>query len=739
MPRSAIPAARSGTGISHAERRMHPVWRYLPDRRLQVRPSVCCTTSPGMSAAPPTRNAGLYRCVTATSAPALAPPSAPGAAVQDSAKSEKVRSALDGFGGPRNGPLPHVPAPPTLRPSRHPLQARQHAACAGLSPSRCRSRTRRNRSFLSHAYIYPMATATAAGFTSSLSGLPDQVLLAHTRSLVLHEQALQLAVLDHLREIHARHLHLRLGFSSLFDYAVRELGYSEGAAWRRIKAMRLCAETAGTRERLQDGSLTLSAAAQLQNTFDLCQRTAATTVRTAARHSRHRSCCRAARGRRRRRGLSGAEAAAPARPVPALDAAQRQELVAQASGKSTREVKQLLAGVAPEMAPPADRVRALGEDRWELKVVIDAACQRGIEQLRALLSHVDPHLTVGQLMERLVQDGLQRYDPGRPRRGRGGGRRKASAGQAPAPQAHQGPAGGATSPAKRERARATRSPADAGGHERRWQHAGAGSAVRRATRAVLRQRHARRRLRRGAVGAVRRGTHARDGRRRHLGGSSAARAAAGARCLRRQHPGARQAIGDCARHSHFRAEVGGRSGGTRHRADATADTTGRPEHAHRAGSGGSWSQRSFAGEAGRGGAARWPFAAAARGGRPVRGQRAAAAPGAPIAVHSGSGAARGVAPRRRLLQLRRSAQRAALRVPFPAGARPHRSLCPWRQRRAGESPCVLRCPQPLPASGVRTAARQTRPVDRRVPRARVGRLGVGPRATGVTIRSRLVV
>ena len=42
----------------------------------------------------------------------------------------------------------------------------------------------------------------------------------HTRSLVLHEQALQLAVLDHLREIHTRHMHLRLGFSSLFDYTI---------------------------------------------------------------------------------------------------------------------------------------------------------------------------------------------------------------------------------------------------------------------------------------------------------------------------------------------------------------------------------------------------------------------------------------------------------------------------------------------------------------------------------------
>ena len=30
------------------------------------------------------------------------------------------------------------------------------------------------------------------------------------------------------------------GFSSLFDYAVRELGYSDAAAARRIGAMRLC-------------------------------------------------------------------------------------------------------------------------------------------------------------------------------------------------------------------------------------------------------------------------------------------------------------------------------------------------------------------------------------------------------------------------------------------------------------------------------------------------------------------
>ena len=228
--------------------------------------------------------------------------------------------------------------------------------------------------------------------------------------------------------------------------------------------MRLCAETAGTRERLQDGSLTLSAAALLQNTFE-CQQRTATVAGDPASAPAATELLHGATGTTPGAGALG-EAAAPARPVPALDAAQRQELVAQASGKSTREVKQLLAGVAPELARPAERMRALGEDRWELKVVIDAACQRGIEQLRALLSHVDPHLTVGQLVERLVQDGLQRYDPGRPPRRRRAGRREASAGQAPeqkapeqkapeqkvpkptVPRVPAGPAGRATSPAK---------------------------------------------------------------------------------------------------------------------------------------------------------------------------------------------------------------------------------------------------------------------------------------------------
>ena len=83
-----------------------------------------------------------------------------------------------------------------------------------------------------------MTNGTETEPTSTVFALSDQVLLAQTRELARVEQALQITVLDHLREIDARRLHLRRGYSSLFDYAVRELGYTRPS---RGGGSRLCA------------------------------------------------------------------------------------------------------------------------------------------------------------------------------------------------------------------------------------------------------------------------------------------------------------------------------------------------------------------------------------------------------------------------------------------------------------------------------------------------------------------
>ena len=72
------------------------------------------------------------------------------------------------------------------------------------------------------------------------SELGDQQLLDQTRRLAANQRCIDVHILDHLDEIDRRGLALRRGFSSLFDYAVRELRFTDAAAQRRIQAMRLC-------------------------------------------------------------------------------------------------------------------------------------------------------------------------------------------------------------------------------------------------------------------------------------------------------------------------------------------------------------------------------------------------------------------------------------------------------------------------------------------------------------------
>ena len=314
-----------------------------------------------------------------------------------------------------------------------------------------------------------MENVSTAAPATAVAGLSDDQLLAQTGTLAQLDRQLQVFVIDHLLEIEARALHLSRGFSSLFDYVKRGLGYSDGATYRRIGAMKLCAQVAGTRERLRDGSLTLDAAAQLQSAFDRRERQRTQATRIADRATSAGPGPKAAIAS----GPNGSAPTALATAAPPeLDLSARQALVDEAVGKSSREVMRMLAGVDPDLAAPADRLRPLDAERWELKTVIDTECQRGLEQLKGLLSHVDPHMTLGQLVGRLVKEGLDRHDPARPSRRarRPAGSRSAGAERTPAPKqearpAADGPArnrsakhaGDAASPAKPEAASACNS------------------------------------------------------------------------------------------------------------------------------------------------------------------------------------------------------------------------------------------------------------------------------------------
>ena len=137
------------------------------------------------------------------------------------------------------------------------------------------------------------------------SHLGDQQLLAQTQRLAGNRRCLEVHILDHLGEIDRRGLALRRGFSSLFDYAVRELRFSDAAAQRRIQALRLCRRHGWVRDKLQNGALTLTAAAQLE-----------TAIAGAERHGKQEV---AAAGWR----AAGGERAAAGRPKPRRRRAER--------------------------------------------------------------------------------------------------------------------------------------------------------------------------------------------------------------------------------------------------------------------------------------------------------------------------------------------------------------------------------------------------------------------------------
>ena len=92
----------------------------------------------------------------------------------------------------------------------------------------------------------------------NLKHLTDETLLADTLILVRREKETSLEILHHLLEIERRKLFVELKCSSLFDYCVRVLGYSEGAAQRRISSARLMGKSEEVEKALEAGEVNLT-------------------------------------------------------------------------------------------------------------------------------------------------------------------------------------------------------------------------------------------------------------------------------------------------------------------------------------------------------------------------------------------------------------------------------------------------------------------------------------------------
>ena len=129
-------------------------------------------------------------------------------------------------------------------------------------------------------YVVTGAACQSQNEPNTLHFVSDDELLFRTRELTRHETELTIVTIQHLDEIERRGLYDKRGYPSLFEYAVRELHYSKGCAWRRIMVMKLCRVVPGIADKLRSGELNLTTASQLQNAIEKRARKAA---RMAAR------------------------------------------------------------------------------------------------------------------------------------------------------------------------------------------------------------------------------------------------------------------------------------------------------------------------------------------------------------------------------------------------------------------------------------------------------------------------
>ena len=273
----------------------------------------------------------------------------------------------------------------------------------------------------------------------TIKQLSNKELLSHTKLLVQKERRIHIQVLRHLAEIDSRKLFFKQGFFSLFDYAVRELGYSEGAAYRRIKAMKLCCALPETANRLQSGHLSLSAASQLQVFFEKQDKKIKEEAKKAlllksaeGRVSVNES------GGQKKSGEEQILIKTPEKEVlkkeetgehlkiavtqnedlnrtSPLSQKEKENLVKKVEGCSTRATKKLLSEVDPSLSPLTgkEKVRFLGKDKVEVKIVIDEKCHKELEKLKNLLSHKNPNLSYGELISILSKEALKKHDPGK--------------------------------------------------------------------------------------------------------------------------------------------------------------------------------------------------------------------------------------------------------------------------------------------------------------------------------------
>jgi hypothetical protein len=204
--------------------------------------------------------------------------------------------------------------------------------------------------------------------TPCFKHLKDAELVFQIKTAVIDENKAKTRVLHLMADVERRRLYSR-EYPSLFEYCVRVLKYSSGAAQRRIDTMRAMRLIPEIEDKIISGELNMTTVSQAQTFF-----------RNEAKQDKDYSI------------------------------QDKRELLGKLENKSTRECIETLISISPQSVPQ-ERRRELTPDKTELKVCLSKDIMEKLDRLKGLMSHKNPHMTDTELIGKLADMALQKLDP----------------------------------------------------------------------------------------------------------------------------------------------------------------------------------------------------------------------------------------------------------------------------------------------------------------------------------------
>src|SRR5690242_17772172 len=237
---------------------------------------------------------------------------------------------------------------------------------------------------------------------TSPASLDSATLALRLAELAGDEREVQVEFLRHLAEYAERRAYLDAGFGSLWDYVTEGLHYAEGAAFRRIRAMRVLRRFPSLAAPLRDGRLGLTTVGMLEPiiTDDNVEEL----VAQAAFKSKSEV---------EQLVVSRQQRPAPKDGIRKLPA-RAEELVPARSVLTQPEPDAEVPASAPPAPQPVREARRstiepVAEDTFSARITFTKEMKADLETLRSLLSHKIPNGELAAVVHEALRCAIEKH------------------------------------------------------------------------------------------------------------------------------------------------------------------------------------------------------------------------------------------------------------------------------------------------------------------------------------------